>query len=353
MPAHVAHVGNPATESVLIAAPRNTARPKHPHAQIEMRGAARQVGGKQRQHHAEHRRADAAERLGDDRQPRARQHAPQQGAQRQCRPAEQQDRPASKVAAPRPSGEHNATTTCGTTMQAAMIRDATLRTHGHRRGDQRQHRRVGQVEQQHAGGKDQQAAVGEQTGAVRTSRTATPWSGAARARRGRSPTTKAGPARRDRSQQEYRSTGDRGAGRTHDGRGQSVADRGITCVASQPLTQPRMPDQVQADRGDRRGEDAAREGVQRLRQQDRQQCRLDRQQQGSNDHAEIVLAPAATRLLCAASTSAPAGIWHDQGDDGAEGQGEADLDLGPFVRCQVDRDKGAEARLHIGYEEVQ
>ncbi|MET4839520.1 hypothetical protein ABIF62_000015 [Bradyrhizobium japonicum] len=41
----------------------------------------------------------------------------------------------------------------------------------------------------------------------------------------------------------------------------------------------------------------------------------------------------------------------DQRDDAADRQHEADLDLRPFLRREVDRDEGAEPGLHVGEEE--
>ena len=41
----------------------------------------------------------------------------------------------------------------------------------------------------------------------------------------------------------------------------------------------------------------------------------------------------------------------DQSDDAADRQHQSDLDLGPFLRRQIDRDERAEAGLDVGKEE--
>ena len=46
-----------------------------------------------------------------------------------------------------------------------------------------------------------------------------------------------------------------------------------------------------------------------------------------------------------------AGHLADQADDAADRQHEADLDLGPFLRRQIDRDERPEAGLHVGEKE--
>jgi hypothetical protein len=55
--------------------------------------------------------------------------------------------------------------------------------------------------------------------------------------------------------------------------------------------------------------------------------------------------PATSRSDFAASMIA------DQADDAADRQHQADLDLGPFLRGQVDGDEGAKAGLDVGEEE--
>ena len=60
---------------------------------------------------------------------------------------------------------------------------------------------------------------------------------------------------------------------------------------------------------------------------------------------------AARRLERAASTIQPPGTWHSETCDAADREHQADIDLGPFLRRQVDRQEGAKARLQVGDEE--
>ena len=61
--------------------------------------------------------------------------------------------------------------------------------------------------------------------------------------------------------------------------------------------------------------------------------------------------PATSRSERAASTSAPPGIWPDQRDEARGREHQADVDLRPFLRGEIDRDERPEAGLHVGDEE--
>ena len=90
--------------------------------EIEMAGAAGEIGDDERHHHAEDRRGDAVEQLHDDQQFRIRHAGKQNAADRQGGEADQQQRPPAPdlCAASRSIGDKAATTSCGTTMQAAI-----------------------------------------------------------------------------------------------------------------------------------------------------------------------------------------------------------------------------------------
>ena len=62
---------------------------------------------------------------------------------------------------------------------------------------------------------------------------------------------------------EHRTAGQQISGRAHHRGGRSVAERGETGVAPEPLADRQRSDQTKADRGNRRTEHAARGGVQR------------------------------------------------------------------------------------------
>ena len=237
-------------------------------------------------------------------------------------------------------------------MQAAMIRlaksPARVVTVG---ADQRQHRGVGQVEQQHTDREREQASVGEQSSQSRP----VEWLDRGLLSRMRAATDRQqrqqrGDAQRG-GQHEHRAAGQVGAGRAHHRRGEPVAERGEAGVTPQPFAERGVADQMQADRGDRGREHAARECVQRLRDRHRQFGRLDRQQQGGDDHADQCAARGGA-LVAHGIHQRAGGKLADQRDDGAEREDEADLHLGPFVRGQIDGDERAEAGLHIGDEEV-
>ena len=85
---------------------------------------------------------------------------------------------------------------------------------------------------------------------------------------------------------------------------------------------------------------------------DRQFVRPERQQQCCDNDADQRTARG-TSLVARGIHQCAGGKLADQRDDGAEGEGEADLDLGPFVRRQIDRDERPEAGLHVGDEEIQ
>ena len=63
--------------------------------------------------------------------------------------------------------------------------------------------------------------------------------------------------------------------------------------------------------------------------------------------------PAAKRAERTASTSAPPGICPISADQAAGRQHQADVDLRPGMRRQIDRDERAEAGLDVGQEEAE
>jgi hypothetical protein len=108
---------------------------------------------------------------------------------------------------------------------------------------------------------------------------------------------------------------------------------------------------MQADRRDCRCQHATGEAVQDLRDKHRQFARLDRQQQGGNDDASEG-AGCGCPLVAHRVDQNAGGELADQRRDGAEGEHEADVDLGPFVRRQIDGDERTEAGLHIRNKKV-
>ena len=97
-------------------------RPDDPLREIELAGAARDIGDHQRHHDAERRRRDAVEQLHRDEQIRVGHDREEQSARDQrCESGEQKQPPAPHLRPDaQPTAISVATTTCGTTMQAAI-----------------------------------------------------------------------------------------------------------------------------------------------------------------------------------------------------------------------------------------
>ena len=165
------------------------------------------------------------------------------------------------------------------------------------------------------------------------------------------------PQRRQRrqaqrgSQQEHEPRREIRPRRPHDGGGQAIADRCIAGIASQPLAQRGVSGNVQADRRDRRRDDATGEAVQHLRHQHRQLLRLHRQQQRRGDDAEQ--RPGGGDPLVAHRVHQHAGRkLTDQRGHRAQSKGIADLDLRPLIGRQVHRDEWTKPGLHVGHEKI-
>ena len=168
-------------------------------------------------------------------------------------------------AAPRPTeGEHSATTICGTMMQAAMIRLAKLParivtaapTSGSIAAFDRWNSSTQTANVSSRRSANNRRSPGQSNGGIVV---CSPRMRAAADRQQRQQRRNA----QGRGQQEHRLAGQVGAGRAHHRGGESIADRGEARVTPKPFAERRVPDQMQADRGDRGGEHATRERVQR------------------------------------------------------------------------------------------
>ena len=136
----------------------------------------------------------------------------------------------------------------------------------------------------------------------------------------------------------------------HHGRGDAVAERGIAGVAPEPLADRKRPDQAEADRGNRRTEHATRGGVQgrggHHHRKDRPR-RISERADADGRNRKARHQPFGARGI----DDGAARHLSDQADDAADRQHKADLDLGPFLRRQIDRDERPEPGLHIGEKE--
>jgi len=121
-------------------------------------------------------------------------------------------------------------------------------------------------------------------------------------------------------------------------------------LPSEPLPDRKRPDQAEADRGNRRTEHATGGGVQRRRRHDDRKDRPGRI--GKRAHADRRDRKAGHQPLGTGGIDdRAAGHLPEQPDHAADRQHQADLDLSPFLRRQVDRDERTESGLHICEEE--
>ena len=221
---------------------------------------------------------------------------------------------------------------------------------------QRKHRGVGELQQQDAAGKDQQRTLAHQTedagrfgvGHLARHRTVRPRRidfALADARQ-----RKQGRNRQDEGDEKHRAARQQIAAGAHHGRGDTVSERRKAGIAPEPLADRQRSDQTEADRGDRRTEHAAGGGMQR---RGRHHHRKDRPRRiGERADADRRDRKARHQPFGAGRIDdRSAGHLPDQSDDAADRQHKTDLDLGPFLRRQIDRNERTESGLHIREKE--
>ncbi len=113
-----------------------------------------------------------------------------------------------------------------------------------------------------------------------------------------------------------------------------------------------MADQVQAQGGNDGGEHAAAESVQHLGGEHGQLEGRDCQGDGCQHDGHERGSRRPPLVGHGVHEGAGGHLARDTGD-GAQGEGQADFDLGPFVRCEVNRNERAESGLDVGHEEVE
>ncbi len=159
----------------------------------------------------------------------------------------------------------------------------------------------------------------------------------------RSTTTRPAPGRTGPRSERTRTGWKISARRPHECRGHAIADRCVARVAAKALAQPGMAGKVQADRRDRRRDQqlekpcsicATSTGIcsgRRASSMAALKCRTRRPRQ---------------RPACCDRIDERSG-WKliDQGSQRPQRQGEADLNLGPFMCRQIDRDERTEPGL--------
>ena len=150
----------------------------------------------------------------------------------------------------------------------------------------------------------------------------------------------------DKGDEKHRTARHQIAARTHHRRGCSVTKRREAGIAPEPLTDRKRPDQTEADRGNCRTEHATRGGVQRRGyydyRKDRPRCIPERAYaDGRNRKAGH------QPLGASGIDDGPAGYLPYQADQAADRQHKTDLDLGPLLRRQINRNEWTEPGLHI------
>jgi len=138
--------------------------------------------------------------------------------------------------------------------------------------------------------------------------------------------------------------------RTHACGRETISDRGEAGIAAESLPAGGMTDEPEADRGDNRAHQAAGRGVQDLRTQNGRKDRPERDHQrarADRDHRKRGEAPFVPNGI----DDGPAGHLECQGGEASGGENQADVDLRPLARREIDGEERAESRLHVGNAE--
>ena len=157
-------------------------------------------------------------------------------------------------------------------------------------------------------------------------------------------------ASEDGGQEKHRLIGHEGSTCTHSGGRNAVADRGEARIAPQPRAECGVPDKPEADRGDDGPQHAARRGVKDTGSHYDREIGPDRERkraQTNRSHREPRNQPRRTQRI----DQRAAGHLAGQGDEPARGQDQADIELRPLMRREIDRNERAEPGLDVGEEE--
>ena len=158
-----------------------------------------------------------------------------------------------------------------------------------------------------------------------------------------------GGCRERRGEEEHGLVRDQVAAGAHRGSSGAVADGGETGIAAQPRSQGGMTDEAEADRGDDRPEHAACARMQHARSHDDGERRPDRERkrtQTDRHHGEH------GNQSCRAYGIDQSSARHltGQRDQASRGQDQADIELRPGMRGQVDGNEGTEPGLDVREE---
>ena len=156
--------------------------------------------------------------------------------------------------------------------------------------------------------------------------------------------------RQNEGDQKHRPAGQQIARDPHQRRRRAVAERGEAGIAPEPLADRERTDQAEADRRDRGAQHAACQRMQRGgcgHYGKNRPHRIGKRTGADGRDRKTGHQPLGTGRIDDRS----AGHLAEQPDDAADRQHEADLDLGPFLGGQIDRNERPEAGLHVGQKE--
>jgi hypothetical protein len=151
--------------------------------------------------------------------------------------------------------------------------------------------------------------------------------------------------------QEYRLVRQKISDQAHEGGRDQISRRGEALIASEAFRQRRMANQAEANRSDRRPEEAARASLQHQGREDQRKARLKRNNDRTDGHHYD--ARHNDRSLRADGIQQFASReLTEQAGKAARGQDETDVFLRPFLVSQISGQIGTEASQNTGKEKV-
>ena len=151
--------------------------------------------------------------------------------------------------------------------------------------------------------------------------------------------------------QEYRLVRQKISDQAHEAGRDQISRRGEALIASEPFRQGRMANQAEADRSDRRPEEAARDSLQHQGREDQRKARLkcnnDRTDGHHYDarHNDRSLRADGIQQFASRELTEQAG-------NAARGQNETDIFLRPFLVSEISGQIGTEPSQNTGKEKV-
>src|SRR5262249_24696929 len=153
------------------------------------------------------------------------------------------------------------------------------------------------------------------------------------------------------NRQEYRLVRPKISDHAHESGRDKISRRGEALIAPEPFRQRRMANQAEANRSDRRPEEAARASLQHQRREDQRKARLKR----NNDQTDAHHGDAANNdrsLRADGIQQFATRELAEQAGKTARGQDETDILLRPFLFRQISGHIGTEPSQDTGKEKV-